>query len=295
MPNRTYRGTHIAVLAATLLAGTAFVIVPSSMSRAQEGQESEHAGHGGMMGGMKGAMEEGGMNGCKMMGGDHSGMKGGGMGGMGGMKGGMEDGGMHGCKMMGGGHGGMKGGDHDGMKDGDHAGMGQKSGMMHGEMRKRMHEMMLEMASRVDERLAAVKSDLAITDAQLPQWNAFADAVRSAAQSMEQMHKEMMASEAAVAEVAPKPAADTEPTSGGDKNYPGMEAVKKFAPESAAAPQGKPAKGLPEKLESHEKRLVLHLESLKAIEAALAPLYATLDDKQKKVADALKIGPMGLM
>lgn len=287
MPIRTYRGTHIAVLAAMLLAGTAFVIVPSSISRAQESQESEHAGHGGMKGGMEG----GGMHGCKMMGGDHSGMMGGGMGGMGGM----EGGGMHGCEMMGGGHGGMMGGDHAGMKDGDHAGMGQKSGMKHGEMRKRMHEMMLEMASRVDERLAAVKSDLAITDAQLPQWNAFADAVRSAAKSREQMHKEMMASETAAAEAAPKPAADTEPTPGGDKNYPGMEAVKKVEPTPAPAPQGKPAESLPEKLAAHEKRLVLHLESLKAIEAALVPLYATLDDKQKKVVDALKIGPMGLM
>jgi hypothetical protein len=217
------------------------------------------------------------------------------MGGMGGMKGGMEDGGMHGCRMMGGGHEGMKGGDHDAMTEGDHAGMGQKSGMAHGEMRKKMQAMMLEMASRVDERLAAVKSDLAITDAQLPQWNAFADAVRSAAQSMEQMHKEMMASEAAMAEAAPKPAADVPPTPGGDKNYPGMEAIKKLAPEPTVAPQDKHGTNLPEKLEAHEKRLVLHLESLKAIEIALTPLYATFDDKQKQIADTLKIGPMGLM
>jgi len=299
MPIRTDRVTPIAGLAVTLLAATAFFIVPSAMSPAVAEEDhsghhpqpqaeapavdAEHGGRAGMMGEgmqggmqMQGGMHEGGMQGCKMMGGDHAGMKGG------------DHEGMQGCGMMGGEQGGMKHGDKD-------AGEAKPGAMKHGDMRKMMHEMMTEMASRVDERLAAVKSDLAITDAQLPQWTAFADAVRSAARSMEQTHKEMMAAEAAAAMPMVKPAGAPapEPMPGGAKSYPGMEAIKKFAP--SALPTEKPVGSLPAKLAAHEKMLSRHLDSLKAIEAALDPLYATFDDKQKSVADGLKIGPMGLM
>ena len=37
------------------------------------------------------------------------------------------------------------------------------------------------------------------------------------------------------------------------------------------------------------------LASLQAIKAALDPLYASFSDEQKKLADGLKIGPMGVM
>ena len=36
------------------------------------------------------------------------------------------------------------------------------------------------------------------------------------------------------------------------------------------------------------------LEAIKATRAALAPLYAVLTDEQKKVADQLIHGPMGM-
>jgi hypothetical protein len=38
-----------------------------------------------------------------------------------------------------------------------------------------------------------------------------------------------------------------------------------------------------------------HVTNLQAIKAALDPLYASFSDEQKKIADGLKIGPMGLM
>ncbi len=327
---RINRASHTPFLAATLLAGAAWLVVPAALApvSAEEGQttqeappqaeapaqepaaqepaakESETGGHGGMMGGdmqKQGETHEGGMQGCKMMGGDHAGMTGGDHAGMTGegmqgckmMQGGMHEGGMQGGGMQGGMQGGMMAGDHSGMKHDDKdAAKDKPSGM--GEMRKMMHEMMAEMAARADERLAALKTELAITDAQLPQWTAFADAVRAAARSMEQTHKEMTASEAAAPAPMPKPApAAAAPDTGGDKSYPGMEAVKKIAP-PAPAPE-RPAGSLPAKLEAHEKMLTRHLDSLKAIEAALTPLYATFDDKQKAIADELKIGPMGVM
>jgi hypothetical protein len=55
------------------------------------------------------------------------------------------------------------------------------------------------------------------------------------------------------------------------------------------------ASGLPEKLEFHAKMAGARAASLNAIEAALDPLYASFSDEQKKIADGLHIGSMGLM
>jgi hypothetical protein len=44
----------------------------------------------------------------------------------------------------------------------------------------------------MEGRLAYVKADLEITDAQLPAWNAYADAVRARRTKMEEMHAEMI-------------------------------------------------------------------------------------------------------
>src|SRR3984893_13111909 len=52
---------------------------------------------------------------------------------------------------------------------------------------------------------------------------------------------------------------------------------------------------LPQKLEHHAKMAAGHLAILQAIKAALDPLYASFSDEQKKIADGLRIGPMGLM
>jgi hypothetical protein len=56
-----------------------------------------------------------------------------------------------------------------------------------------------------------------------------------------------------------------------------------------------PAKPLPEQLAAREQMMVAHLASVKAMREALAPLYASFTDDQKKLADTLMIGPMGMM
>jgi hypothetical protein len=118
-----------------------------------------------------------------------------------------------------------------------------------------MMSMMREKLSHAAERVAALKTELKITEAQTPAWNKFADALLAAPKSMETsmeaMHKQMMASGTVAA--------------------------------------------LPEKLENHAKMASGRLASLQAIKAALDPLYASLSDEQKKIADGLRIGPMGLM
>ena len=119
---------------------------------ATDQQTDQPAPGGGMMGGMMGQGKGG------MMGQGKGGMMGQGMGGMMGQgMGGM----MGGCPMMG-----------QGMQ-----GMGH--GMMHS-------------GPMMEGRLAYIKADLEITEAQAAVWAAYADAVRARHAGMEGMHADMM-------------------------------------------------------------------------------------------------------
>jgi hypothetical protein len=108
------------------------------------------------------------------------------------------------------------------------------------------------MAGHVEGRLAFLKTELNITEAQLPLWNAVADAIRANAKAM------------------------TEMMSGG----------------MMGAGQ---ATTLPDKLATREKMITAHLEALHRLKAAVDPFYAALSAEQKKTADELLIGPMGMM
>jgi len=110
---------------------------------------------------------------------------------------------------------------------------------------------MAMMAGHVEGRLAFLKTELKITDAQLPLWNAVSDAIRANAKSMAAM-------------------------SGG------MTGSSQTAT-------------LPETLALREKMMTAHLEALHRLKAAVDPLYAALSDEQKKTADELLMGPMGMM
>jgi hypothetical protein len=112
--------------------------------------------------------------------------------------------------------------------------------------------MMAAMAGHVEGRLAFLKAELKITEAQLPLWNAVADAIRANAKGM----TEMMSS--------------------------GMMGASQ-------------ATTLPDKLTTREKMMAEHLEALGRFKAAVDPLYAALSAEQKKTADELLIGPMGMM
>jgi len=170
----------------------------------------------------------------------------------------------------------------------EHAGHAGHGGMMGGDMeqmRSMMHEMMSKMASHAHERIAALKTELKITDAQLPQWNGFAEALDSAAHSMHEMHHAMMQP----AEAEHKHSSEAP----GETNYPDWNAIKKSA--AGAASEHVASGGLPTRLDHYEKMLSQHLATLEAIKAALDPLYASFSDEQKKIADGLMVGPMGVM
>jgi Spy/CpxP family protein refolding chaperone len=63
-------------------------------------------------------------------------------------------------------------------------GKGMKKGMGHG--------MMMHSVPMMEGRLAYIKADLEITEAQMPAWDAYADAVRVRHTTMESMHADMM-------------------------------------------------------------------------------------------------------
>ena len=107
------------------------------------------------------------------------------------------------------------------------------------------------MARHVEGRLAFLKTELKITDTQLPLWNAVADAMRANAKSMGDTAGGMMG--------------------------------------------GSQTARLPDKLAMREKMMTAHLEALRKFKAAVDPFYAALSDEQKKTADELLIGPMGMM
>jgi len=141
--------------------------------------------------------------------------------------------------------GGMKGEDTmggGGMKGDDMARMSQ------------MMTMMREKLSHAGERVASLKTELRITEAQTPAWNKFADALIASAKSMEDA----------------------------------MDAMHTKMQHGAAV-------SLPERLEHDGKMAAMHLANLQAIKGTLDPLYGSFSDDQKKLADGLKIGPMGLM
>ncbi|HYH21829.1 MAG TPA: Spy/CpxP family protein refolding chaperone [Azospirillum sp.] len=103
----------------------------------------------------------------------------------------------------------------------------------------------------VEGRIAFLKTELRITDAQKQPWEAFADALRANAKAQQAVHEQM-------------------------------------------GKGGMPA-SWPDRLALQQKALSARLDALKTLEAAAKPLYAVLTDEQRKAADRLLAGPMGMM
>jgi hypothetical protein len=70
--------------------------------------------------------------------------------------------------------------------------MGDMMGGGRGMMRGMGHGMMMHSVPMMEARLAYIKADLEITEAQMPAWDAYADAVRVRHDAMESVHADMM-------------------------------------------------------------------------------------------------------
>lgn len=152
--------------------------------------------------------------------------------------------GMMGQGMMGPGQGMMQG----------MMGRGMMGGNMTGPGGMPMMNMMMRAPSgveRIEGRLAFIKAELKIGDAQTSQWNAFADAMRSNAAAMAETRNVMMSQQSA-------------------------------------------AGSLPDRLALEDKAVTAHLAALRKTAEAVGQLYKVLNDEQKKTADSIIVGPMGM-
>lgn len=111
------------------------------------------------------------------------------------------------------------------------------------------------MLDRVDGRLAFMKAELKISDAQTPAWDAFAQMVRQTSET----HNQMMRS-----------------------TRQEMQNGSFFE------------KPLPERLQYQQTMLESRVEDIKTIREALDKLYAVLDAEQKKAADEIVLPMMGM-
>jgi hypothetical protein len=248
--SKTLKRTWMSTTAACLL-----TCVGAVAALAQQGGASGAMDHAGMSPGGSSA-EPSGHTGM-----DHGGTGQGGMMGHGGGMGGlMGQGGMmgHGSGMGGGmgqggmmGHGGGMGGMMGQGKGMDHAQQGEKSG--HGMM---MGHMMCRTSEHIEGRLAYLKAELKLAEAQTSQWNAFADAFRTATQKAGQFCASMH--------------------------------------ERSGSEPSKMSGGALQQLGMMERMMTAHLEEVRAIKAAAEPLFNVLSDEQKKTADETMTGLMGL-
>lgn len=134
-------------------------------------------------------------------------------------------------------------------------GMGQ--GMMgdggwHGAMMGYGPDAMLD---RIDGRLAFLKTELKITEAQSAAWDELAGVIRTTSEAHNDMMRGMM------------------------KDMRSGEFMK--------AP-------LPERLQIQQTRLEARLDQVKSVKAAVEKLYAQLDENQKKAADDIVLPMMGM-
>ena len=113
----------------------------------------------------------------------------------------------------------------------------------------------MDTIDRIEGRIAFLRTELKITDAQAAAWNTFADALRTNAQKLGVARASMMG------------------------QGPGQQQPSTLA----------------DRLDLQERWLLARLEGIRAIKPAFANLYATLSDEQKKTADELLAPHMGMM
>ena len=136
--------------------------------------------------------------------------------------------------------------------------MGGDMPMMNMMAMMRMMEMMrpgMAAIDRIEGRIAFLRAELNITEAQASAWNAFADAMRTNAKKLAEVRASMM----------PQP-----------------DAGQQKAPTMA------------ERLDQQERWLLAQLEGTRALKSAVTNLYGTLSEDQKKTANELLAPQMGM-
>ena len=139
---------------------------------------------------------------------------------------------------------------------------------------------------RVEGRIAFLRTELAITEAQLPAWNGFADALRAQARSMEASRPPMPGPGAPP---APGQMPGRPPGGMGGPMPQGMPPGMMQGMMTMAAPADTP---FPDQADQLVQTLATRLEAARTIATAGRALYAVLDAVQRKTADELLAMPM---
>jgi hypothetical protein len=143
-------------------------------------------------------------------------------------------------------------------------GMGMMGDMSMMNMMARMRDMMGGMPmmnmmgpaiDRIEGRIAFLRAELNITEAQASAWNAFADAMRTNAKKLREVRAAML----------PQP-------DSGQQQAPTMA----------------------ERLDQQERWLVARLEGTRALKSAVTNLYGALSEDQKKTANELLAPQIGM-
>jgi hypothetical protein len=116
-------------------------------------------------------------------------------------------------------------------------------------MHRHMQRSQLKPSERVEARLAYIRTALKITDAQQPQWDAFASVLRKQAQQMDDFRRTR----------------HTEGAQAGERRH--ATAI--------------------ERLERRQKMMAFASQRLDEVIAAAKPLYAALSPEQQKIADEM--------
>lgn len=134
---------------------------------------------------------------------------------------------------------------------------------------------MMNYGQHVEGRLAYLKAELAITDAQMPQWNSYAEALRENEHRVTQVMSDMMAR--------------------GGMNHGMMgDGMMMGDPSMMMSGSNASTTTLLDRLNWAEQGMAAHLEMLQKIKTPIEQLYAVLTAEQRRVADQL-MASMGVM
>lgn len=163
------------------------------------------------------------------------------------------------------------------------------SGMMGGGMMRGMAMMMGP--ERVEGRLAFLRAELNVTDAQQKAWNDFAAAMRSAAKSLQTAHAAMHSGAVDTAQPgqAPRPGAMGQGGMG-MMGQGGMGSMSGGMMGMMAAGENPLTH-----LEHHEQIYAARIEAIRAVKGPLTALYNVLDDTQKQTLAQLRPLYMAMM
>jgi hypothetical protein len=154
---------------------------------------------------------------------------------------------------------------------------------------------MMHAGQHIEGRLAFLKTELKITDAQAPQWNAYADALRANAKRMHEFRSDMMSKGMMMGQGMMGQGMMGQGMMGQGMMGQGM--MGQGMMNQGMMNQGQAGKTLtvPEHLALAEQHMAGHMEMLGAIKEPLTDLYGVLGDEQKQMADELLMGHMGMM